>query len=327
MPRFTKRAAVAVALAALGASLTAVTGAPAATGQEAGDDAPVPIEVLSAPPAAVGESGGALTSPGSPGTGVLTESGLAPEATVVSDGTFEGEPLRGESVIGADGRRQVTDTTQYPARAIGQIEGFQNSGPNPGGFICTGWLIDPNTILTSGHCAFEGGFNDPIQSAQFFPGRNGASDPFGGCNVVSIFAKSGWRLRGAAKHDWALMQLDCNIGNTVGWLGFFSVPRINQLDGKTGRVEGYPGDKPFGTHWKMSGTMAARTDANMIYYPIDTAGGQSGSPIMVANRPSCGGPCGMGIHSYGASGNPPLNSGPRITTKNFNTIADLADDN
>ena len=327
MSRFTKRAIVGAAVAGLVASLTAFAGVPGAGAQDQPGDGAVPITVLSAPPVSGAESSGALTSAGSPGTGVTEANGLAPEATVVSDGTFEGQPLRGESVIGADGRQQVTNTTVYPARAIGQIEIFQNSGPNPGNFICTGWLIDPNTILTSGHCAFEGGFNDPIFSAQFFPGRNGASDPFGGCNVNAIFAKSGWRLQGQAKHDWAIMQLDCTIGNTVGYLGYFSVPGVNQLDGKTGRVEGYPGDKPFGTHWKMSGTMASRTDANMIYYPIDTAGGQSGSPIMVANRPSCGGPCGMGIHSYGISGNPPLNSGPRITGANFALIQDLANDN
>ncbi len=323
MSRFTKRAAIMGALAALAASLTAITGAPSATGQEAGDSGPVPIEILSAPPVLGGESG-ALTSPGSPGTGVLTESGLAPEATVVR-GAHEGQPVGGESVIGADGRQQVTNTTQYPASAIGQIEFTQNGDS----FICTGWLIDPDFILTSGHCAYDptptGG--DPIDAAQFFPGRNGASDPFGGCNVNGLFAKSGWRTKGKAKHDWAIMRLDCTIGNTVGTLGFFSVPGINQLDGKTGRVEGYPGDKPFGTHWKMSGTMAARTDASMIYYAIDTAGGQSGSPIMVANRPSCGGPCGMGIHSYGAGGNPPLNSGPRITTQNFQTIIGVLQNN
>jgi len=323
MPRFTKRAAIALAVAALGASLTAVTGAPAATGQEAGDSGPVQIEILSAPPVLGGESG-ALTSPGSPGTGVLTEAGLAPEATVVS-GSREGQPIGGESVIGVDGRQQVTDTTQYPASAIGQIE-FTQGGDS---FICTGWLVDPEFILTSGHCAYDptpfGG--DPVDAAQFFPGRNGAFDPFGGCNVTGLFAKSGWRTQGKAKHDWAVMRLDCAIGNTVGTLGFFAVPGLNQLDGKTGRVEGYPGDKPFGTHWKMSGTMASRTDASMVYYPIDTAGGQSGSPIMVANRPSCGGPCGMGIHSYGATGNPPLNSGPRITTQNFQTIVGVIQNN
>lgn len=323
MSRFIKRAAVGAAVGALAVTSLALTGAPPASGQDANAEAgPVPIEVLAAPPRSAAPAT-SQASPGSRGTlgAGIAESGMAPEATVAAppeaDYQTLGEP---ESVIGPDGRQQVTNTTVYPARAIGQITIFQNSGPRPGNFICTGWLIDRNTILTSGHCAFEGGFNDPIASAQFFPGRNGASNPFGGCNVVGIFAKAGWRNQAKAKDDWAVMQLDCNIGNTVGWLGYFSVPRPDQLDGKTGRVEGYPGDKPPGTHWKMSGTMHRNSNANMIRYRIDTAGGQSGSPIMVANRPSCGGPCGMGIHSYGAFGNPPTNSGPRITGANFNTI-------
>lgn len=281
----------------------------------------MPIVGLSAPPS-TGAENGSSTSAGFAGTGRLAESGLAPEATVAR-GTHEGQPLGGESVIGADGRVQVTDTTQYPARAIGQIEFVQDFDS----FICTGWLIDANSILTSGHCAYDGGTNNIIESAQFFPGRNGASDPYGGCNVVSVFARNGWKFQGRAKDDWAIMQLDCSIGNTVGYLGYFSVPGVNQLDGKTGRVEGYPGDKPNGTHWKMSGTMHPRTGADMIHYTLDTAGGQSGSPIMVANRPSCGGPCGMGIHSYGAGGNPPTNSGPRITQANFDTITSVRQGN
>lgn len=318
MSRISRRTAIMVAITLGLAGLTAVGGAPSASGQEA---SPPAIVQLPAPPQGVPESG-TLVSPGFAGT--ATEAGVAPEATVRT-GDFEGQAVSPESVIGADGRVQVTNTTVYPARAIGQIEFVQDGDP----FICTGWLIDSNSILTSGHCSYDpspsGG--NIIEAAQFFPGRNGGTDPFGGCNVVSVFAKSGWRFHGNVKDDWSIQQLDCNIGNTVGFLGYFSLAAVNGLDGKTARVEGYPGDKPFGTHWKMSGTIAARTDANNVYYPMDTFGGQSGSPIMVANRPSCGGPCGMGIHSYGASGNPPLNSGPRITNANFNTISDIADNN
>jgi glutamyl endopeptidase len=315
----TKRLLVSVGAVAMLAAVLSLTGAPAASGQTSDEAVPV---VAAPAPASRAESSGPRTSPGFAGTGAA-ENGMASEATVESDGTFEGQPMGGESVIGADGRVQVTDTTQYPARAIGQIELIDSDG---GSFICTGWLIDPDTILTSGHCAYNPSpFGDAIiQSAQFFPGRNGSFDPYGGCNVTDVFSRSGWRINGQAKHDWAVMELDCTIGNTVGWLGYFALPGVNQLDGKTGRVEGYPGDKPYGTHWKMSGTMASRSDANMIHYAIDTAGGQSGSPIMVANRPACGGPCGMGIHSYGSGGNPPLNSGPRITFTNFDLISDFA---
>ena len=78
------------------------------------------------------------------------------------------------SVIGKDGRTKVTDTTVYPARAIGQLVVGQNGQE----YICTGWLIDLNTILTSGHCAYNpsAGGGDIIEYATFAPGRNGATD-------------------------------------------------------------------------------------------------------------------------------------------------------
>lgn len=136
MSRLTKRMLASVGAVALLASIMSLTGS-ASAAPRVGDDE-VPIQLLDAPPATA-ESSGPLTSPASPGTGA-TERGIAPEATVVSDGTFEGQPAHGESVIGTDGRVQVTDTTVYPARAIGQIEFFQANGGEPGNFICTGWL-------------------------------------------------------------------------------------------------------------------------------------------------------------------------------------------
>ena len=316
MSRFTKRTIIVAAVAGLVASLAAVGGAPAASGQ--GTDEAVPVVAAAAASAGV-ESSGPLTSPAFAGNGPTERSGVAPEATVISDGTFDGRPVNGESVIGPDGRVQVTDTTQYPARAIGQIELVDFDG---GEFICTGWLIDSNSILTSGHCAFNPAPTGDhiIQAAQFFPGRNGGFDPFGGCNVTSAFSRAGWRVNGLAKDDWAVLGLDCPIGNTVGWLGYFSLSAVNGLDGKTARVEGYPGDKPFGTHWKMSGTIAARTDANNVYYPMDTFGGQSGSPLFKWNRPECGGPCSAGVHAYGAAGSPPMNSGPMLTAGRISSI-------
>jgi glutamyl endopeptidase len=331
MSRLIRRAAIAAAITVALASLTAVGGATTASGQEASE--PVPIVGL-APPVTGAGSSGPQVSPGHPGNSSLMERGVAPEATVLG-GTGGGQPLGTESVIGPDGRVQVTNTTQYPASAIGQITLFQDNGQEPGNYICTGWLIDNNSILTSGHCSYDppvsrgGNGGGIIANAQFFPGRNGASNPFGGCNVVSVFAKSGWINQGRAVDDWSIQQLDCTIGATVGVIGYFTVPGVNQLDGKTARVEGYPGDKPPGTHWKMSGTISSMTNANNVFYPMDTAGGQSGSPIMVANRPSCGGPCGMGIHSYGSPPPPfpQLNSGPRITQEVFDKIADIADNN
>ena len=180
---------------------------------------------------------------------------------------------------------------------------------------------------------------DIIESAMFAPGRNGAVDAFGTCDVVSGYSPAGWRIDGKVTSDWSLMQLgrslqtgegftDCPIGDTVGWLGYFWKAGADGLKGLKVRVEGYPGDKDFGTQWKMNGTISA-SDKNMAYYKIDTAGGQSGSPVFVPDRGTCG-PCAAAIHSYGVGLPGPgatRNAGPRITKSKFTLISDLADNN
>lgn len=262
---------------------------------------------------------------------------LGERSSDASPGTAE-SPASGESVIGQDGRTKVTDTTAYPARAIGQLIVGQNGDE----FICTGWLIDLNTILTSGHCAFNPtpGGGDIIEYATFAPGRSGAgTDPFGTCPVYQVLSPVGWRQNGLPQHDWAAMQLGtnnagtittCDIGTTVGWFGLSWKRAADALTDKKATVQGYPGDKADGTQWTMKGKIAKSTKS-MVFYPMDTFGGQSGSPVFRPASPACGGgPCGLAVHSYGAGLPGPggkNNAGPRITEARYNTIMSFAETN
>lgn len=317
MFRHIRPAAVTASVALALTCFSVVTGAPAATGQPVA----APPEVAPIVPGPVAPTAGPRVMPASPGT-VTDATEPATAAPVPPSG---GAPVGTESVIGPDGRVRVTDTTAYPASAIGQIELVRYNGSAA---QCTGWLIDGNTILTSGHCAYEPAPSGDrrIRSATFSPGRNGAVTPFGTCGVTSVWAPLGWRVKANAWADFAVMQLNCNIGATVGHLGIFAVPGTNGLAGVQAKVEGYPGDKPFGTQWKMGGTIHHSTDRS-VFYAMDTAGGQSGSPVFQPNRSACGGPCAMAIHSYSAVGNPLNNSGPRITAGRFDVIRGIADDN
>jgi len=242
-----------------------------------------------------------------------------------------------ESVIGADGRTRVTDTTTYPASAIGQIELTQNGSV----FICTGWLIDKDTILTSGHCSFnaDGATGDIIESATFAPGRNRLVDAFGTCPVYEVYAPIEWRRDGDPKYDFSIMQLGtnnagtittCDVGTTVGFFGISWTAGADALTGNGATVQGYPGDKAFGTQWTMSGNIK-KSSKLMVFYRMDTAGGQSGSPVFDATGANCGGtPCGMAIHSYGVGLPGPgtnTNAGPRITQSRFTTITNYAAEN
>ena len=317
MTRTIRRSAIILAAVGLIAGLS-----PAASGRTEAKAAPR-VAALARPPVIDPEFHGRRFSPSFAGT----STSMNPQ---LNDGSA-GMPAGIESVIGPDGRVRVNDTESYPASAIGQIElTFGAGAPEPGDFICTGWLIDPNTILSSGHCAYQPiATGDAIvESAVFYPGRDGGVDPFGGCNVLQAYSPEGWRVDGKFTADWSLMHLDCAIGDTVGWLGYFWKAGADGLKGLKVRVEGYPGDKPSGTQWRMNGTISA-SNKNMAYYTMDTFGGQSGSPVFVPNRGTCG-PCGAAIHSYGVGLPGPgatRNAGPRITKSKFMLISDLADDN
>jgi glutamyl endopeptidase len=228
-------------------------------------------------------------------------------------------PWPAGTVIGSDQRTQVNQTTKYPARATALILFDDTSG---GSFLCTGWLIGKNTVATAGHCVADGGsgtFN-PRGTYKIYPGRNGNSAPYGFCKAKSLHTNTTWLNSGPDNYDYAAIKLDCNIGNTTGFYGFFT--QQASLVGLPVTTQGYPGDKPL-TQWKSNDQVTAN-DARRVFYQADTYGGQSGSPVWT-NRQSCGGPCGLAIHAYGTNGTHVglygrNNHGTRINQQVFNFL-------
>lgn len=306
-----------LALVALAALL--VGGVPAASGQEA---TPA-ITVLETPPA-----GGPTTLSAHVPSGTARFSATTSPETAALPGVPQSIIGSPESVIGADGRERLdlAATSVYPLSAIGQIE-FRKV---PGGdlYICTGYLIDGNSVLTAGHCSFDSITHEQIFAATFYAGRernNGAVvNPFGACTVASMWAPDKWIEDANPAHDYSVQQLgSCDLSESAGSFGLFTLEGTNAFAGRRLRVEGYPGDQSYGSRWKMVDEVD-RNSVNNLYYPMDTYGGQSGSPLFKWNRPSCGGPCSAGVHAYGAGGNPPMNSGPMMTAGRISTIAGVA---
>jgi len=209
-----------------------------------------------------------------------------------------------ESIIGADNRYQITNTTTYPYSAIVHVTS------SIGG--CTGWLIGNNTVATAGHCVY--GNSGWATNVRVYPGRNGSSTPYGSCGYTRLYTVNGWTSSRSPEYDYGAIKLNCTIGNSTGWFGFRW--QSASLTGQPSYISGYPGDKPYGTQWRSNDYIRI-TETRRLFYANDTYGGHSGSPVW-NDGASCS-PCGIAIHAYGVGSNG-YNGGTRITEAVFNNL-------
>ena len=107
-----------------------------------------------------------------------------------------------------------------------------------------------------------------------------------------------------------------NLGETdlaIEKTGTTNAAPGDNLVNQTFFVEGYPGDHPAQMWW--DGDVVNQQSATRMFYSIDTAPGQSGSPVYHLNSVTpglCGGWCVTGIHTYGPF-DTVYNSGTRFT--------------
>jgi len=209
------------------------------------------------------------------------------------------------TVIGPDGRSKITNTHQYPWRAIASLLITAQDGTR---YIGTAWFVSPRQLLTAGHNVYmhdEGGW---AKSIQIIPGRNGNNQPYGSVTISNYRSTIGWTRDKDSDYDYGALLLPAAspLGNTVGWLGYEARSDAN-LRGMKVNIAGYPGDKGGTTMWWMADPV---TDVRPLTfsYKLDTAGGQSGAPVFMYFPDR--GRIGVGVHTYGSSSG---NSATRLT--------------
>jgi glutamyl endopeptidase len=211
--------------------------------------------------------------------------GLQPVGSIVFD--------QAETVCGNDDRALVNPQTT-PFRYICSLIITAANGSR---YIGSGYFISQRCVITSGHCVFLGASNGGwATSIQVIPGRDGGNAPFGSQVSSNFRSVAGWTNQGNSDFDHGAVILpDNTLFNRIG--GYFG---YSELSGSTIlNNSGYPGDKPSGTQWFNAGGISSVTDYKLEYM-IDTAGGQSGSPVfinMTGNRSV------VGVHGYGGCPN------------------------
>ncbi|QFZ23876.1 trypsin-like serine peptidase [Saccharothrix syringae] len=321
----TRRAPAALSALTLAAALTWAGTATAAAGTAPLDpDTPVSADgrtgprVRDTPPSASGIQGSGRGIQGSgrhsagfAGTGDLADAAGVRPVTGTGPRTTAPDDLSARSIIPPDERVQVTDTTAYPARATVY---FTYTKPGGATSWCTGWLYAANAVATAGHCVHSGGSGGAWNTGfTVYPGRNGASSPYGSCGVSSTFSVVGWTQNANPEYDYAGFKLGCTIGNTTGWYGMSWTTA--SLDGTAVGSAGYPQDRASATQWSTTSTVSASYERQLAYH-LDTVGGQSGS---VVHTSGCGTYCGVAVHAYGHGDH---NRGTRITEAVFANYAD-----
>lgn len=191
----------------------------------------------------------------------------------------------------------------------------------------TAFLVGPNLVLTAGHCIykdatnatdFDGLLDDGTYNPRF---PNRVKFYFGISNESEISENYPYYAEAEAvnieysyyiepnfDHDWALVELDRDIGDEVGWNAL-----VSNWYSETATVltYGYPGDKDDATMWAVQGTFSDMTEWEYYSDNIDSYGGQSGSPYQVSVH---GVPVVCGIHTFeDPSDSPEYNGGTRIT--------------
>lgn len=195
----------------------------------------------------------------------------------------------------------------------------------------TGFMIGPSAVVTAAHMVYDTGFGGDnfIESGTVFPAHTDSSNPYGSSNIVGIIVYDAWTDDRDIEHDWAIIELDSNIGDNVGWLGLRY--QSGSYNGTSISINGYPkyvdidndgDDEITEVMYRSDGTISSSYTRLLRSVDTNTGGGMSGGPIYYYSSSS--GYTAIAIHSGSAktSSGSKFNNFVRITKDVYNDLVE-----
>lgn len=187
-------------------------------------------------------------------------------------------------IIGTDNRLPER-SNDLPWIAIGRVN------REVGGF-CTGVLIGPRTAITAAHCLWNSRTNQwlPPDAIHFVLGwRSG--EHLAHARVIHVRASPDlmFDIHGKPTRltdDWALIELDGLLGDTIGSLPMLSIEPSAAVAFATNRdlvsAAGYSQDRPHLLYRQGGCRVSGTSDGGrLLLHDCDLTRGTSGAPIMI----------------------------------------------
>jgi V8-like Glu-specific endopeptidase len=215
-----------------------------------------------------------------------TDCSFAAESTEVSTDR--------EVIHGDDQRKLVARTELDPFRYVCQVIGTRSGQTRKK--AGTGFVIDPQTVLTAAHNLWLGECNtcesNRVDTLVVYPGLNGNRSSYEtlACEVNRSVAHPNYVSSRDSRFDFALLHLYQPLPIGFGKLPIIAV-NPSDLRNHLAMITGYPFKEP------RSSTAPAMPQCNQYYdvgvlvphgglikYFADTTEGQSGSPVIVITK-------------------------------------------
>lgn len=175
-----------------------------------------------------------------------------------------------------DDRVKITSTSNYPWSTICKL--YVTAADNTH-WVGSGAIIDAFHVLTCGHLVYLHDNGGWVNDVTVIPGMRGSYQPFGQAFATYYRSYVGWTQDEMVEHDWALITLDRPIGNQTGWMGRITEDILDPIYMGTLHTAGYPSDLDSGEYMYYDSDFGEKVDNYNHWYWMDTAEGQSGSPV------------------------------------------------